>query len=87
MIIRLKNKDTLNFDDFSIKCVIGKNGLNKNKKEGDKSTQLETLNLALFTGEQIRLKNPKQIFLVKKLTKIWVGVMILIADFTIKKSR
>ena len=38
MIIKLKNKDKLIVDDFILKCCIGKSGINKNKKEGDKST-------------------------------------------------
>ncbi len=38
MIIKLKNKDTLIVDEFKFKCCIGKNGLKKNKVEGDLST-------------------------------------------------
>ena len=38
MIISLKNKHTLKVDDFQFRCSIGKNGIKKNKKEGDKST-------------------------------------------------
>ena len=38
MIILLKNKQTLQIDKFNFKCCIGKNGLTKNKKEGDKKT-------------------------------------------------
>ena len=38
MLIRLKNKDTLNIDEFSFKCSIGKNGLKSKKVEGDFST-------------------------------------------------
>ena len=38
MLIRLKNKDTLNIDEFSFKCSIGKNGLKSKKIEGDLST-------------------------------------------------
>ena len=38
MLIRLKNKDTLNIDEFSFKCSIGKNGLKSKKVEGDIST-------------------------------------------------
>ena len=38
MIIKLKNKDTLICDDFQFKCSIGKNGLKKNKLEGDNCT-------------------------------------------------
>ena len=38
MILKLKNKDTLVFDQFEIKCAIGKKGLNNNKIEGEKTT-------------------------------------------------
>ena len=38
MIIYVKNKDTLVIDDFTLRCCIGKNGLNSNKKEGDYTT-------------------------------------------------
>ena len=38
MIIYLKNKHTLQIDDFIFRCSIGKNGLSLVKKEGDKKT-------------------------------------------------
>ena len=38
MIIILKNKETLIYEDFYFKCSIGKNGITKNKIEGDKKT-------------------------------------------------
>ena len=38
MTIILKNKQTLSYKDFIFKCSIGKNGLTKIKKEGDKKT-------------------------------------------------
>tara|TARA_B100000700_G_C14489786_1_gene599040 strand:- start:59 stop:550 length:492 start_codon:yes stop_codon:yes gene_type:complete len=38
MIIELKNKYTLKVDDFQFRCSIGKGGIKKNKKEGDKCT-------------------------------------------------
>ena len=38
MLIYLKNKHTLVVDDFSFKCSVGKNGISKNKLEGDKKT-------------------------------------------------
>ena len=38
MIIHVKNKNTLIIDDFKMKCCVGENGLNSNKKEGDYST-------------------------------------------------
>ena len=38
MTIFLKKKHTLKIDSFIFKCCIGKNGLTKNKVEGDKKT-------------------------------------------------
>ena len=45
MIIHVKNKNTFLIDDFKLKCCIGKNGLNSNKKEGDYSTPKGLFNL------------------------------------------
>ena len=38
MTIFLKNKHTLQIDDFYFKCSIGKDGISNKKKEGDKKT-------------------------------------------------
>ena len=38
MIITLKNKDTLVYNDFKFKCCIGQKGLTYEKKEGDRKT-------------------------------------------------
>ena len=46
MTIILKNKVTLLFDDFIFRCVVGKNGLTKNKIEGDKKTPTGTFSLS-----------------------------------------
>ena len=40
MIISLKNKQTLQVDDFYFKCFVGINGLTKNKIEGDGKTPI-----------------------------------------------
>ena len=32
MLIQLKNKDTLHFDDFLFKCAIGKKGISSKKR-------------------------------------------------------
>ena len=44
MLITVKNKDTLIIDEFKFRCCIGKNGLTKNKLEGDKKLLKEYLN-------------------------------------------
>ena len=38
MIIKVINNNTLILDDFEFKCCVGKYGITKNKKEGDKKT-------------------------------------------------
>jgi L,D-peptidoglycan transpeptidase YkuD (ErfK/YbiS/YcfS/YnhG family) len=38
MIIFLKNKHTLQIDEFNFQCSVGKNGITTKKKEGDKKT-------------------------------------------------
>ena len=38
MTILVKNKHTLQIEDFKFRCSIGKKGLTRNKKEGDKKT-------------------------------------------------
>ena len=40
MIIKVKNKETLEIDQFKFKCSIGKKGFTKNKVEGDKKTPI-----------------------------------------------
>ena len=40
MTILVKNKHTLQVDDFKFKCCIGKKGSTKNKNEGDKKTPI-----------------------------------------------
>ena len=38
MIIFLKNKHTLQIDEFNFQCSVGKYGITTKKKEGDKKT-------------------------------------------------
>ena len=45
MTIFIKNKHTLQIDEFKFKCCIGKNGSTKNKKEGDKKTPKGKFNI------------------------------------------
>ena len=58
MIIKLKNKDTLICDDFQFKCSIGKNGLKKNKLEGDNCTPIGTFSLGPVYYRKDRLDKP-----------------------------
>ena len=59
MIIHVKNKNTLIIDDFKLKCCIGKNGLNSNKKEGDNSTPKGIFNLKKLYFRKERVGIPK----------------------------
>ena len=61
MIIYLKNNHTLVVDDFKFKCSIGKNGITKNKREGDKKTPIGTFNLEnlYFREDKITLEKIK----------------------------
>ena len=45
MLIILKNKHTLQVDDFYFRCTIGKNGLGAKKIEGDKKTPIGTFKI------------------------------------------
>ena len=59
MIIHVLNKNTLIIDDFKLRCCIGKNGLNSNKKEGDFSTPKGIFNLKRLYFRKERVGNPK----------------------------
>ena len=59
MIIHVKNKDTLLFDDFIFKCCIGKKGFTNKKIEGDKKTPLGKYLLGPLFYRKDRNKKPK----------------------------
>ena len=69
MRITLKNKYTLKIDDFKFKCCIGKNGLKKNKIEGDKCTPKGTFKLGTLYYRKDRVKKPITKLIVKKIEK------------------
>ena len=58
MTILVKNKHTLQLDEFKFRCCIGKNGLTKNKKEGDKKTPKGTFGIESLYYRKDRLKKP-----------------------------
>ena len=58
MTILVKNKQTLQVDNFKFKCSIGKNGLTKNKKEGDKKTPKGTFNIENLYFRKDRKEKP-----------------------------
>ena len=58
MIIYLKNKHTLEVDDFKFKCSIGKNGKSKKKEEGDKKTPIGYFEIEDLYYRSDRIKKP-----------------------------
>ena len=58
MTIYLKNKYTLQVDNFKFKCCIGKNGISKNKVEGDKKTPGGYYNIEYLYFRKDRIKKP-----------------------------
>ena len=58
MTILLKNKHTLQIDEFIFKCCIGKKGLTKHKKEGDKKTPKGIFEIENLYFRKDRLDKP-----------------------------
>ncbi len=58
MTIIIKNKATLLFDDFKIKCSVGKKGFSIKKKEGDYTSPRGTFNLGNLYYRADRLQKP-----------------------------
>ena len=59
MTIFLKNKHTLQLDEFYFKCCIGRKGITKRKKEGDYKTPLGTFAIEELFFRKDRIKKPK----------------------------
>jgi len=87
MIIKIKNKDTLIIGEFKLKCCIGRNGISKNKTEGDLTTPAGNFKIGNLYWRDDRVKKPITKLLCKKIKKIWDGVMILIVLTIIKKLK
>ena len=59
MLIYLKNKSTLQFDDFYFKCAIGKKGITNKKVEGDKKTPKGIFEIENIYYRKDRVKKPQ----------------------------
>ena len=59
MTIFLKNKHTLQIDEFKFKCCIGKKGSTSNKKEGDKKTPKGNFEIENLYFRKDRITKPK----------------------------
>ena len=69
MTIFVKNKHTLQIDEFKFKCCIGKNGSTWNKKEGDKKTPRGTFKLENLYYRKDRKEKPSTFLKCIKIKK------------------
>ena len=69
MIIELKNKNTLIVDQFKFRCCIGKNGLTRDKKEGDLKTPKGTYKLGILYYRNDRNPISDTKLTIKRITK------------------
>jgi L,D-peptidoglycan transpeptidase YkuD (ErfK/YbiS/YcfS/YnhG family) len=76
MTIFVKNKHTLQIEEFKFRCCIGKNGSTTTKYEGDKKTPRGTFEIENLYFRKDRKKKPSTSLRCIEIKKIWVGVMI-----------
>ena len=69
MTIFVKNKHTLQIDEFKFRCCIGKKGLTKNKKEGDKKTPKGTFEIENLYFRKDRKQKPSTLLNCIKIKK------------------
>ena len=69
MTILVKNKHTLQIDEFKFKCSIGKNGSTFYKKEGDKKTPKGTFEIENLYFRKTRIKKPSTLLKCKEIKK------------------
>ena len=69
MLIKVKNKDTLLFDEFNFRCSAGKKGVILKKKEGDYCTPQGIFNLRTLYYRADRIPKPKTQLITKKIKK------------------
>ena len=58
MTILVKNKHTLQINEFKFNCCVGKKGSTSNKKEGDKKTPKGTFKIENLYFREDRIKKP-----------------------------
>ena len=69
MTILVKNKHTLQIDEFKFNCCIGKKGSTTNKKEGDKKTPKGTFQIENLYFREDRIKKPLTLLKCIKIKK------------------
>ena len=69
MTIIVKNKHTLQIDEFKFRCCIGKKGSTKNKKEGDKKTPKGSFKIGNLYFRKDRKEKPTTLLKCIKIKK------------------
>ena len=69
MTIFVKNKHTLQIDEFKFRCCIGKEGSTRNKKEGDKKTPKGTYKIENLYFRKDRREKPSTLLKCIKIKK------------------
>ena len=69
MTIFVKNKHTLQIDEFEFRCCIGKKGSTSNKKEGDKKSPKGTFQIENLYFRENRIKKPLTLLKCIKIKK------------------
>jgi len=69
MTIFVKNKHTLQIDEFKFRCCIGKKGLTSNKKEGDKKTPKGSFKIGDLYYRKDRTEKPSTLLKCIKIQK------------------
>ena len=58
MIINIKDHNTLQVDDFKLKCVVGKKGFTRKKVEGDQKTPIGLFDIENLYYRSDRIEKP-----------------------------
>ena len=69
MTIFVKNKHTLQIDEFEFRCCIGEKGSTSNKKEGDKKSPKGTFQIENLYFREDRIKKPLTLLKCMKIKK------------------
>ncbi len=72
MLIKIKKNGILIFKKFRFRCILGKLGIKKNKKEGDKTTPRGTFSLGKLYYRADRIKKIET-HLKSKIIKKYMG--------------
>ena len=70
MLIKIKKDGILIFKKFQFKCALGKSGIKKNKKEGDKATPKGIFSLGKLYYRADRIKKIETHLQFKTIKKI-----------------